>query len=177
MALGSVKGAISYDVQVALPSGGSATFSHIPTPAAVPLQLSGTGVFRWKVRADFAGGVSSPFSSPVRLTRTVTPPKGGHVTMSNGHWLLFSWQGHPGVKKYILQVATRPDFSGGVDNEVTEGTIVAPNLFQGGYAKGGLFYWHLAAVDADGNTGGYSPTKTFRFPRSVRQALKHAGVW
>jgi hypothetical protein len=158
-----VKGAIAYDVRVVLPSGGTATFSHIPTPAAVPLQLSGTGVFRWQVRADFAGSVTSPFSALIPFTRTVTPPKGGKVTISNGRSLIFSWQGRPGVRKYIVQVATRPDFSGGVDTETTDGTVVAPNLFQGGYAKGGKFYWHLAAVDADGNLGGYSPTKTFRF--------------
>jgi hypothetical protein len=107
--------------------------------------------------------VTSPFSALIPFTRTVTPPKGGKVTISNGRSLIFSWQGRPGVRKYIVQVATRPDFSGGVDTETTDGTVVAPNLFQGGYAKGGKFYWHLAAVDADGNLGGYSPTKTFRF--------------
>jgi hypothetical protein len=158
-----VKGATGYDVRVALPGGSSKTFSHIPSPAAVPVELSGTGVFRWQVRAEFSGSVTGPYSAPAPFTRTVTPPKGTRVSVSNGRSLVFQWQGRPGVKQYVLQVATHPDFSGGVDSESTEGTAIAPNLTQGGYAKGGKFYWHVAAVDADGNTGGFSPTRTFRF--------------
>jgi hypothetical protein len=158
-----VKGATGYEVRVVLPGGSSTTISHIPSPAAVPVQLSGTGVFRWQVRADFGSSVVGPFSAPTPFARTVTPPKGGRVSVSNGRSLVFQWQGRPGVKQYVLQVASRPDFSGGVDSETTEGAAIAPTLFQSGFGKGGKFYWHVAAVDADGNTGGFSPTKTFRF--------------
>jgi hypothetical protein len=157
-----VSGAIGYDVKVTVPGGGTQTFSHIPVPALIP-RLSRTGVFRWQVRADFSSGVVGPYSDAVLFSRTVSPPTGLRVTASNGRTLLFRWQPRPGVKMYVLQVATRPDFSGGVDSEKTEGTSVAPNLFQGGYAKGGLFYWRMAVVDADGNAGGFSPTKKFRF--------------
>jgi hypothetical protein len=68
-----------------------------------------------------------------------------------------------GIKTYRLEVAAKPDFSQKVDSENTESPALAPTLNQGGFAKGGTFYWHVAAVDADGNTGNFSPTKSFRF--------------
>jgi hypothetical protein len=82
--------------------------------------------------------------------------------------LLFRWQQRPGIKTYRLQVSTKPDFSQMVDSETTEAAALAPTLYQGGYAKGGKFYWRIAAADADGNTGNFSPTKTFRY-----RAFKH----
>ncbi|HEY2371507.1 MAG TPA: hypothetical protein VGH82_03075 [Gaiellaceae bacterium] len=160
---GAVQGAISYDVRVIVPGGSDKVYSGIPTPAFVPVQLSGIGLFRWQVRARFSGSAIGPFSSFTSFRRTATPPTGLRVTAANGRTLLFSWKGRAGVKEYIVQVASDPAFSHGVDTEKTESTAVAPTLFQGGYAKGGLFYYHIAAIDADGNTGAYSPTKKFRF--------------
>jgi hypothetical protein len=156
-----VQGAIAYDVRVIVPGGNAKVYSNIPTPAFVPVQLSGIGLFRWQVRAHFSGSAVGPFSPLVAFRRTATPPKGLRAVASNGRTLLFTWTGRPGVREYIVQVATDPAFSHGVDTEKTEGTSVAPTLYQ--YSKGGLFYFHIAAVDADGNIGAYSPTRTFRF--------------
>jgi hypothetical protein len=156
-----VQGAISYDIRVLIPGGSAKIYSGIPTPAYVPVQLSGIGLFRWQVRAHFSGSAVGPFSPLVAFRRTATPPTGLRVSASNGHWLLFSWTGRPGIREYIVQVATDPAFSHGVDSETTEATNVAPILTQ--YSKGGKFYWHVAAVDADGNKGAYSPTRTFAF--------------
>jgi hypothetical protein len=158
----AVAGAVGYDVRIALPNGGTQVLSNLLTPAVVPT-LVGAGAFRWSVRARFSGSATSAFSAPVAFKRTVTPPTGARVTAANGRTLLFSWTGRPGIKQYVVQVATRPDFSSAVDSESTQLTKVAPNLTQGGYTKGGLFYWHIAAVDADGNTSAFSPTRTFRF--------------
>jgi hypothetical protein len=160
---GAVQGAIAYDVRVIVPGGNDKVYSSIPTPAFVPVQLSGIGLFRWQVRARFSGSAVGPYSSLTPFRRTATPPTGLRVTASNGRTLLFSWKGRAGVKEYIVQVATDPAFSHGVDSETTESTSVAPTLFQGGYAKGGKFFWHVALVDADGNKGAYSPTRTFSF--------------
>ena len=159
----AVQGATSYDVRVIVPGGNAKVYSGIPTPAFVPVQLSGIGLFRWQVRAHFSGSATGPYSSLTSFRRTASPPTGLRVAASNGRTLLFSWSGRAGVREYIVQVATDPAFSHAVDNETTEGTAVAPTLFQGGYAKGGLFYWHVSAIDADGNKGAFSPTRTFRF--------------
>jgi len=150
-----------------LPGGSSKDFSNIPTPAMVPVALSGTGSFQWQVRADFSGGASGPYSSLMTFRRAVTPPLRESL-QRRSHTLIFSWQGRPGIKYYIVQVASRPDFSRGVETDKTEGTVVASLYTSGAYAKGGKFYWRVAAVDANGNTGGFSPTKTFRLPKHRR---------
>jgi hypothetical protein len=162
----AVPGAVGYDLQVAKPNGGTQLFQKLPTPAAVPTQLSGTGVFRWQVRSEFprnSGGIiTSAWSPAASFTRTIPPPTGARAVVS-GSSLLFRWQPRPGIKSYRVEVAAKPDFSAKVDSESTEAPLLAPTLYQGGYAKGGTFYWHVAATDADGNTSNFSPTKTFRF--------------
>jgi hypothetical protein len=159
-----VSGAIGYDVLVVLPGGSTRIFSGIPTPAMVPVELSGAGLFSWQVRADFPGSASGPYSAPVSFRRTVTPPRRTRLTR-RPHTLIFRWQGRPGIKQYVLQVASRPDFSSIVESDTTEGAVVASTLTSSAYAQGGRFYWRVAAVDADGNQGGFSASKTFRIPR------------
>jgi hypothetical protein len=157
-----VDGAVGYDVQVVLPSGSTKTF-HVYTPAMVPVGLAGAGAFHWQVRADFSGAGAGPYSSLVSFERDLNPVT--HTALArHPHAMIFSWQGRPGLKEYIVEVATRPDFSGGVETDKTEGTAAASPL-SSAYAKGGKFYWHVEAVDADGNSTGFSPTKTFRIHR------------
>lgn len=161
----AVTGAIKYDVRVVYPGGGVHIYQGVPTPAMVPTGLKGTGVFTWQVRADFSGGATGPYSAPVSFKRVVTPPARPRAAVSR-HALILSWQGRPGIQKYIVQVASRPDFSSRVESGSTEGTVVASTLTSSAYAKGGRFYWRVAAVDADGNVGGYSKTKIFRLRKS-----------
>lgn len=161
-----VTGAIGYDVRVVLPGGSTRVFQNIPTPATVPIQLSGAGVFQWQVRADFTGGATGPYSQLVSFQRTVRPPTGRRASVSRKA-LILRWQGRPGIQDYIVQVASRPDFSHMVENDKIEGTVLASNLK--GFAKGGRFYWRVAAVDADGNVSGFSASKRFRFHGTGRR--------
>jgi hypothetical protein len=163
-----VNGAVGYDVRVVLPGGSVKTF-HVPVPAMVPVGLAGAGAFHWQVRADFTGSAVSPYSELVGFERDLSPV--ARTAMArHSHALIFSWRGRPGLKQYILQISTRPDFSGGVETDATEGTVVASLLASGAYANGGKFYWHVEAVDADGNSTGFSPTKIFRLRKhSIRR--------
>jgi hypothetical protein len=151
---------------VAKPNAVQQTFSNIPVAAAVPVQLTGTGVFRWQVRAEFprgtGGTVPGAWSRISPFTRTISPPTGS-TAVASGTSLLLRWRARPGIKTYRVEVASSPDFSHRVDAETTEAPMVAPTLLQGGFAKGGLLYWHVAAVDADGNQGSFGPTLKFRF--------------
>jgi hypothetical protein len=116
------------------------------------------------VRADFSGAGAGPYSALVSFERDLNPVT--HTALArNSHAMIFSWQGRPGLEEYIVQVASRPDFSGVVETDKTEGTVVASLLSSSAYAKGGKFYWHVEAVDADGNSTGFSVTKTFRLRR------------
>jgi hypothetical protein len=165
----AVPGAVAYDVRVAKPTGSVQLFQKIPTPAAVPVQLTGTGVFRWQVRSEFprngGGIVPGAWSTAASFTRTIPPPTGARAVVS-GQSLLFRWQPRPGIKTYRLEVSSKPDFSQRFDSESTESPALAPTLFQSGYSKGGTLYWHVAGVDADGNTGNFSSTASFRFRAS-----------
>jgi hypothetical protein len=164
----SVDGAIGYDVHVVLPSGSTKDF-HVPVPAMVPVGLAGAGAFKWQVRADFSGAGAGPYSGLVSFERDLNP-----VTQTSfvrhRHAMIFSWKGRPGLERYILVIASRPDFSGAVEKDVTDGTVVASPLKSGAYAKGGRFFWHVDAVDADGNSTGSSATKIFKLRKnSIRR--------
>jgi hypothetical protein len=160
---GSVNGAVGYDVRVVLPSGSTKNF-HVDTPAMVPVGLAGAGAFHWQVRADFSGAGAGPYSPLVSFERDLNPVTNTSLAR-HPHALVFSWKGRPGLEEYIVEVATRPDFSGGVETDKTEGTTVASLLSSGAYHKGGKFYWHVEAVDADGNSTGFSNTKIFKLPK------------
>jgi hypothetical protein len=155
-----VTGAIGYDVSVVSPGGSVQVFKNVPTPAMVPDKLNGTGTFSWQVRADFTGGAFGPYSATNTFQRTVAPPSQTGAAVSR-HAVILHWQGRPGLEEYVVQIASRPDFSHTVETDKVEGTVVASNL-KAFTKAGGKFYWRIAAVDADGNLGGYSPTKTFK---------------
>jgi hypothetical protein len=158
-----VTGAIGYDVSVVAPGGSVQVYKKVPTPALVPGKLSGTGTFSWQVRADFTGGAVGPYSAAHTFQRTVAPPQSTHAAVS-AHALVLSWQGRPGLDEYVVEIASRPDFSHRVETDKTEGTVLASNL-KAFTKTGGRFYWRVAAVDADGNLGGFSPRKIFKIHR------------
>ena len=151
------------NLRVVYPGGSDHVYSNVPTPAMVPTQLSGTGVYHWQVRADFTGGAVGPYSASKTFQRAVTPPTGRSAAASL-HALILRWQGRPGLKSYNVQISSTPDFSHVVESDNTEGTVVASNVsaFTG---AGGRFYWRVDTTDADGNTSGWSSTKTFRIHR------------
>jgi hypothetical protein len=158
-----VPGAISYDVSVVSPGGSVQVYKKVPTPAMVPDKLSGTGTFSWQVRADFTGGAVGPYSASNTFQRTVAPPAQTRVAVS-AHALILSWQGRPGLDEYVVEISSSPDFSKRVETDKTEGTVLASNL-KAFTKAGGRFYWRVAAVDADGNLGGFSPRKSFKIHR------------
>ena len=159
-----VNGAIGYDVHIVLPNGATKAF-HVPNSAMVPVGLTGSGAFHWQVRADFSGAGAGPYSALVSFERDLNPVTHTALTR-NAHSLIFSWRGRPGLSQYIVQISSRRNFlSGNVETDATQGTIVASPLTSSAYIHGGKFYWHVEAVDADGNSTGFSATKIFRLPR------------
>jgi hypothetical protein len=128
-----VDGAVGYDVRVVLPGGSSKTF-HVPVPAMVPVGLAGAGAFHWQVRADFSGSAVGPYSALVSFERNLSPVTRTSLAQQP-HALIFRWRGRPGLREYILQVSSRPDFSGGVETDETEGTTVASLLTSSAYVQ------------------------------------------
>ena len=161
-----IQGALSYDVHVDLPNGSTRDFSNDLLAAFTATQMTGTGNFRWQVRAEFPdarGGRAAvgPYSRSMTFTRTIRPPNGARAAVGSRSVLL-TWQPKLGADHYLLQVATTPDFSRTVVNEQTDNSSCAPDLRSGSWSQSSVFYWRVAAVDADGNSGNYTPALTFR---------------
>lgn len=166
-----VDGAVSYDFDVDQPDGTHRFFTGLQAGAFTPSYIYGTGIWRWRVRANFAkagfGVIPGPYTDFVRFTRTLREPPGQATSASPTHVVL-SWQPKDGpgngVQGYRVQVSTRPDFSALVEDERTENTSYAPALTNFLYAQGGTFYWRVASTDGGRNTGDFTGTQSFTLP-------------
>ena len=160
-------GAVGYDLHAVLPDGKSRDFRGIPSPAWAAGEIAGLGVFRWSVRAAYpkaSGTTPGPYSNPAAFTRTLHAPAGAHAQIAQ-RGIVFTWRPRPGARSYRVEVSRSPDFGRVVDSAQTEASAYAPSLTQTEYAKGGRFYWHVAAIDSRGNQGNFSPTLVTRLRR------------
>jgi hypothetical protein len=160
--------AVAYDLRIVGANGSSTLINRIPSPSFVATDLRGLGVIHWSVRGEFPrGGSTIPgqWSPLVSFTHTLRPPSGGRATLSGG--LLFSWAAEAGARGYQVEISKTPDFSRAFDRQDVEESAYAPLLRQDDYAKGGTFYWHIAAVDSDGDTGNFGKTLVLHLPRGA----------
>ena len=157
-----VQGAASYDLHVDLPNGTTRDFANNLLTAFTPTIIRGTGVFHWRVRAVFPQGFSGtpgPYSRSLAFTRTISPPTGARATSGA---VMFTWKPKAGAKTYRVQIAATPAFGRTMENVITDTTSFAPT-FSFSYEKGKTYFWRVAAVDADNNTGNFTPTGRFRY--------------
>jgi large repetitive protein len=166
-----VPGAVSYDMHVEEADGDRQDFSGYPSHAAAFRKMTGVGIFKFQVRANFptASGpvVKGPYSPVMSFTHTMPEPAAATADVSPTH-ALFSWNLRPGAKQYRIQVSTRADFSAVVDNATTQAPNYAPLMTQPAYTGGGRFYWRVAAMDVDNNTGDWSKPQEFALPQTLR---------
>ena len=78
-AWGQVQGAASYDLSVDQPDGQHHDYTDIRTPAASFIKMTGTGVWHWRVRAEFPtyrqpARRPGPYSPMQSFTRTIGEP-------------------------------------------------------------------------------------------------------
>jgi protein-S-isoprenylcysteine O-methyltransferase Ste14 len=166
-----VPGAVSYDVHADLPDGTQRELNGMRTAALTPIIMYGTGVFRWKVRANFPrqplGIVHGPFSGTHVFTRTIGEPVGVRSENTKKYPLLL-WDPKPGPKTYRVHISAREDFRLLVEDVVTDNTGYAPNLRQRAYSDGGVLYWRVAAVDEGRNVGDWSPAQRIGVAKKLR---------
>ena len=173
----AIVGASSYDVSADLPNGTHRDITGLRTAALTPILMYGTGLFHWKVRANFpkalSGSVPGPYSATVPFTRTIGEPSGARSDASRQHVLL-SWEPKPGVKRYRVQIASRQDFALAVENVITDNTSYAPLLTQRAYIVGNplAFYWRVAGVDEGNNVGDYTPVQQIGAVKRMRLAAR-----
>ena len=171
----SVQGAVSYDVQIDKPNGESQTFTDFRMPAGSFRTLTGTGIFHWRVRAEFSkssfGSTPGPWSATQTFTRQIGEPAGLHTDAAPDHVLL-SWNPKLGVKNYHVQISGRPDFASTVEEVDTENTAYAPKLSDVAYLSGNQLYWRVAGVDPDGNIGDFAPAQQLSLLPKLKLSAK-----
>jgi hypothetical protein len=169
-----VQGATSYDMHVDQADGTTKDFTF-RSAAMTPTTFFGTGVWSWKVRANFpkagAGETHGPYSAAQSYTRHIDPPAGTRY-INLPHRLLLSWNPDPAAEKYKVQISANDSFGSTIASATTETTDYAPLLTQSGFKNGGLLYWRVALVDSGGNTGAWT-TRTLTLPK--RMTLRVTG--
>jgi large repetitive protein len=167
----ALPGATAYDVHVDYPSGATKDVNGIHGTTSSWTKLDGLGVWKWKVRAEFGSSSTvGPWSAIQTFTRTFGEPTGRRTVVTKSR-LIISWDPKQGAKTYHLQVSNDPDFSSTVDDVTQDAARFAPALTSQGYADGGRLLWRVAAVDAEGNQGDWSPVAKI----TLAKALKVAG--
>jgi hypothetical protein len=165
-----VPGAVSYDIEFDQPNGQHVTFPNWDPASFTPHLVWGTGIWKWRVRASFpqAGQVAKgPFSPFVSFTREIRQPAGAETEVGPDPRVVLSWLPKTtgpgnGIKQYKVEFATRPDFSDRFLGEFTENTVYAPTLTHFAFARGGTFYWRVAAMDGSNvNLGDFTAPQSF----------------
>jgi hypothetical protein len=169
-----VQGASSYDVEVDQPDGQHRVFSSLYSPVVSFIKMTGTGIWHWRVRAEFpqAGSSSTPgpYSALQAFTRTISQPLNLQTDSSTDHVLL-SWSPRIGVKQYRLEVSSTPDFSTPVEDVMTDNTSYAPLMTKSGYTVGGTLLWRVAGVDADHNQGDWSAVEQIKLQPKLKVSV------
>lgn len=176
-----VPGAVLYDISADLPDGTHRDLTGFRTPAFTPVLMYGTGIFHWRVRAEYPrspyGLTPGPYSTTYSFTRTIREPSGARAEANNDHVLL-GWNAKNGAKRYRVQLSGTPDFGQLVENVFTDNTSYAPLLRYYGFRAldTGHLYWRVAAVDEGDNVGDYTQpqliTRTPRMEITLRGTVK-----
>jgi hypothetical protein len=188
-----VPGAVGYDVTLNCPTGMSCTNGNgLDTTAVAMTHLTGTKSFTWEVRAEFptvqngspSSTVPGAYTAFQTFQRTIAAPT-GEVTSTGGlHNFSMSWAPKLGAKTYRFEVSTTQaqnadgSFAAPVEGFNTDTTSAAPTMLYDytTYQNGGTLYWHVAAVDADGNQGAFSPIQTLTLPLKLTMSVSSGGL-
>lgn len=164
-----VQGATSYDMHVDQADGTARDFNMRSTHFT-PTLFYGTGIWRWKVRANFPGNVHGGYSALQEYVRHINPPAAVRVGLARNR-MLFTWSPDRAATNYRLQISSSDSFVTTVENVTTPLTSFAPLLTRSAYVNGGRLWWRLAVVDQGGNVGAYT-TGIVALPRAMTVAVR-----
>jgi hypothetical protein len=154
----AVPGAVSYDLHIDQADGVAKDFT-VKSTAFAPTQFYGTGIFRYKVRANFATRAAAPVSGAYfpqqAFTRVISAPTNPRITKTKRR-LAFSWNPTAAATRYLVEVSRSDSFSRLLDSVRTDHTSWAPDMASPLYAKAGALYWRVAAIDSGNNVGAWA---------------------
>ena len=168
-----VDGAVAYDVSADLPDGTHRELNGLRTPVLTPILMYGTGIFSWRVRAEFPkspfGMAPGPYTATHTFVRTIGEPTGARADAAIDH-ILLSWNPKAGVKGYVVQLSARPSFIQPLENVTTDNANYAPPLkwFALGGLDTGRLYWRVAALDEGNNLGDFTPVQLISRTRRMQ---------
>ncbi len=168
-----VQGAVSYDVEVQYPNGSKKLLKGFRAAAFTPSKLDGTGIWHWKVRANFptkspTTTIQGPWSGSIAFRNSMSAPKNVR-TPSLGSGAVFAWDAKVGAAHYQVEVSTHQDFAGPLVEKIqVDSPTYAPLFKNAVYKKGGPMYWRVAAVDDSGNIGEMTKALGFKLPLALR---------
>jgi hypothetical protein len=164
-----VQGAVSYDIHVDQPDGTKKDFT-VRSTTFTPTEHYGTGIWRWKVRANFptisAQTVSGGYFPPLDFLRRIGPPSGIKAIRTSSR-VLVTWNPDPAAIQYRVEVADNDSFAKPIESATIDNTAWAPDLTKPAYRQGGRIYWRVALVDSGRTVGAYA-TGSFALPRTPR---------
>jgi hypothetical protein len=164
-----VEGAVSYDLHVDQADGTQRDFNMRST-RFTPTLFYGTGIWRWKVRANFPGNVHGGYSASQEYVRRINAPAAVRLSRAR-NLMLFTWNPDSAATKYRLQISTSDSFGSPVETVTTPLTSYAPLLTNAAYTNGGKLWWRLAVVDQGGNVGAYT-TGLVALSRAMNVSVK-----
>jgi hypothetical protein len=162
-----VEGAISYSLHVDESDGDNSNFT-VESTSFTPTRFYGTGIWRWRVRANYpakSGTVSSGYFAPQQYVRTIPAPTGARAVRSGGRLLIY-WDPSRIADSYRVEVSATSGFGSRVASITTDNTSWAPDLRAPGFRDGGTLYWRVANIDDGKNVGAWS-TGSFVLPRRI----------
>jgi predicted RecA/RadA family phage recombinase len=164
-----VEGAVSYDMHVDQPDGTQKDFT-VRSTAFTPVVHYGTGVWQWKVRANFPklpfGATPGAYTARQSFTRFIGSPAGARGVSNSGRMVL-SWDPIEMAKSYKVEISNSSSFTLPVETTTTDNTSYAPKQTHPAFADGGTLYWRVASVDEGNNVGGYT-SGTFSLPKRIK---------
>jgi hypothetical protein len=131
--------------------------------------MKGTGIWGWRVQANFpkvnsSSVTSGPWSETASFTRTIREPSNATEEVGQNR-LAFSWDRKPGAFNYRVQISANPSFSPTVETATTENPNHSSLLTTSYYTSGGTFYWRVAAADdSTANLGDWTVARSFTLP-------------
>ena len=134
--------------------------SIVKTASWAPSTSLEAGVFAWRARpldADARPGSWSEgrlFSLDPGAPALIDPPNDSSFLRDE---LLFRWDPVAGATQYRIEVSKSPSFATTEENQLTVATSWAPTKRY----SDDVYYWRVRAVDAAGNAGPSSETRTF----------------
>ena len=152
----AAKGAAKYEIYRSVNGGAYKTLATTNKLTYTHKNVVGGNVYRYRVIAKSATGVTSAYSA-IKAVTAMCPAPGGVKVALVAKKPVISWNTVSGAKKYQIYVSTSK-----TGKYKLLKTVTAKKLSHKAAVKGKTYFYKVRAVDARGNFGAFSAIKSIR---------------